>query len=274
MTPPLDHDELDTGAQPVTITVNAVNDAPTLTLTGTAAFVQNAGATVGSVVATYTTTDEEGGLVSVTLSDATNYVLGTGDQAGMVLLSATGLAKVNAGQSLPSFTLRPNDGMANGTAVTNTAAETVMASFAIPAGALKQGRIIDYFAAAIATATNGTDTFRYRVRLGGLTGSVVADSGAIDLANNDALVVQGQVVVREDGASGSIVGAAQGVLKTTAFNTLLDAAATDTTAALTLVLTCQQSAASAGNSARATALYCASVMWCGSRPDSTAHTSS
>jgi predicted RecA/RadA family phage recombinase len=140
---------------------------------------------------------------------------------------------------------------ANGTAVTNTTTETVMASFAIPAGALKQGRIIDYFAAAIATATNGTDTFRYRVRLGGVAGSVVADTGAIDLANNDVGVIAGQVVVREDGASGSIVGAAHGMLKTTGFNTLLDATSVDTTAALTLVLTCTQSAASASNSARA-----------------------
>ena len=108
-------------------------------------------------------------------------------------------------------------------------------------------------AAAIATSTNGTDTFRYRVRLGGVAGSVVADSGAIDLANNDVLVAQGQIVIREDGAAGSIVGASQGVLKTTAFNTLLDATATDTTAALSLVLTCVQSVASASNSCRATA---------------------
>lgn len=142
--------------------------------------------------------------------------------------------------------------IANGAAVTNTTAETVMSTFNIPAGALKQGRIIDFMAAAIATATNGTDTFRYRVRLGGVAGAVVADSGAIDLANNDALAVNGQIVIREDGASGSIVGASQGVLKTTAFNTLLDATAVDTTAALTLVLTVVQSAASAGNSCRST----------------------
>jgi predicted RecA/RadA family phage recombinase len=141
---------------------------------------------------------------------------------------------------------------ANGAAVTNTTAETAMASFVIPAGALKQGRIIDYFAATIATSTNGTDTFRYRVRLGGVAGSVVADTGAIDLANNDIAVIAGQVVVREDGASGSIVAAAHGMLKTTGFNTLLDATAVDTTAALTLVLTCTQSAASASNSTRAT----------------------
>jgi len=142
---------------------------------------------------------------------------------------------------------------ANGTAVTNTVSETVMATFAIPAGALKQGRIIDFFAATIATSTNSTDTFRYRVRLGGVAGAVVADTTAIDLANNDIAVISGQVVVREDGASGSIVGASHGMLKTTGFNTLLDATALDTTAAQTLVLTCQQSVASASNSARATA---------------------
>lgn len=165
----------------------------------------------------------------------------SGDLVVRVLLNAT------AGLALRQVIT------ANGTAVTNTTTETVMATFSLPAGALKQGRVIEYMAAAIATATNGTDTFRYRVRLGGVAGSIVADTGAVDLANNDAAVIMGQVVVREDGASGSIVGAALSVIKTTAANTLLDATALDTTAATTLVLTCTQSVASASNSARATA---------------------
>lgn len=194
------------------------------------------------------------------LWDAVNFLaVPAGNSAATYRVGRAVRAKVN-GDLVVRVLMNATAGLAlrqvitaNGTAVTNTVAETVMASFAIPAGALKQGRIIDFFAAAIATATNGTDTFRYRVRLGGVAGAVVADTGAIDLANNDVGVIAGQVVIREDGAAGSIVGAAHGVLKTTAFNSLLDATAVDTTAALALVLTCQQSAASAGNSTRATA---------------------
>ena len=142
--------------------------------------------------------------------------------------------------------------VADGTAVTNTVTETVMATFSIPANSLVQGRVIEFLAAFIATATNSTDTFRFRVRIGGVAGSVVGDTTAIDLANNDTGVISGQIVIREDGASGSIVGASLATLKTTAAQTLLDATTLDTTAATTLVLTCTQSAASASNSARAT----------------------
>lgn len=141
---------------------------------------------------------------------------------------------------------------ADSAAVTNTVTETVMATLSIPANALTQGRVIEFLAGVIATATNSTDTFRFRVRIGGVAGAVVADTTAIDLANNDTGVLNGQVVVREDGASGSVVAASLSGLKTTANQTLLDATTLDTTAATTLVLTCTQSVANASNSARAT----------------------
>lgn len=141
---------------------------------------------------------------------------------------------------------------ANGTAVTNTVAETVMSTFTIPAGALKQGRVIDFVAGFIATSTNATDTFRYRIRMGGVAGAVIADTTAIDLANNDVGCIMGHITIREDGAAGSIVGAAQSILKTTATPNLLDATALDLSLAQTLVLTCQQSVASAANSTRTT----------------------
>lgn len=96
-----------------------VNDAPTITFTSVNNFIEDAPSNaVGSVVATYTTYDAEGSSVSVTLSDTINYVLGTGTDAGKVLLTAEGLALVNAGTDLPAFTLTPNDGTINGTAAT------------------------------------------------------------------------------------------------------------------------------------------------------------
>ncbi|QPN69364.1 VCBS domain-containing protein [Synechococcus sp. CBW1108] len=98
--------------------VAAVNDAPTLTLISTTAFTEDAaGNAEGSVVATFSTADAEGNPVTVTLSDTTNYILGTGENAGKVLLTAAGLALVNAGTELPPFTLTPNDGSINGTPV-------------------------------------------------------------------------------------------------------------------------------------------------------------
>ena len=109
---------LTSNAATVTVNVAAVNDAPTLTLISTTDFTEDAaGNAVGSVVASFSTADEEGSSVIITLSDATNYVLGTGANAGKVLLTAAGLALVNAGTDLPAFTLTPNDGTTNGTAV-------------------------------------------------------------------------------------------------------------------------------------------------------------
>ncbi len=93
--------------------VTAANDAPTLTVTVTNNFTEDAGASVGDIVASYTTNDEEGDTVTVTLSDTTNYAL---DGSGNVTLTAAGLALVNAGTDLPAFTLTPNDGTVDGVA--------------------------------------------------------------------------------------------------------------------------------------------------------------
>jgi hypothetical protein len=74
------------------------NDAPTLTVTSSNNFTEDSGNVVGDVVATYTTNDEEGDTVTVTLSDTTNYAL---DGSGNVTLTAAGLALVDAGSDLP-----------------------------------------------------------------------------------------------------------------------------------------------------------------------------
>ncbi|MFZ4553939.1 MAG: hypothetical protein ACOYNQ_05275 [Burkholderiales bacterium] len=99
--------------------VTDVNDAPTLSLTSTAtpAFTEDSGVSTSDVVATFTTADAEINPVTVTLSDTTNYALGTGADAGKVFLTAAGVALVNNGQDLPAFTLTPNDFLSTGTAV-------------------------------------------------------------------------------------------------------------------------------------------------------------
>ena len=95
--------------------MTAVNDAPEITITAQNNFTEDSGAAVGDVVATYTTSDEDGDTVSVTLSDTTNYAL---DGEGNVTLTQSGLDRVNAGTDLPAFTLTPNDGTVDGTAAT------------------------------------------------------------------------------------------------------------------------------------------------------------
>lgn len=134
-----------------------------------------------------------------------------------------------------------------GTAATNTTDETILASYTIPANFLKRGDVLEVMAGVIASATNATDTFRYRLRVGGVTGSIVADTGAIDLANDDAGVLHAEISVREAGASGKIAAASISALKTTVAPVVLGETARDTTADLTLVLTVAMSVANAGN---------------------------
>ena len=98
----------------VSILINPVNDAPEITLTTTNNFTEDSGVATGDVVASYTTSDADGDTVTVTLSDTTNYAL---DGSGNVVLTAAGVALVNSGADLPAFTLTPNDGTVDGTAV-------------------------------------------------------------------------------------------------------------------------------------------------------------
>lgn len=141
--------------------------------------------------------------------------------------------------------------IAAGTALTASSTETVMATFTIPANTLRDRNFLEIFAQAIATATNSTDTFRFRLRIGGVAGAVIADSGAVDLANNDVCTLLGRLQIRTDGASGTMVGAGQGVIQATAFNTALGSTAIDTTADTTIVLTGTVSTTSGSNSCRA-----------------------
>ncbi|MEY2645404.1 MAG: hypothetical protein RLZZ611_2053, partial [Cyanobacteriota bacterium] len=95
------------------------NNPPSLTLTSsiTPVFSSNSGLMDGAFVASFITSDPDNNSVSVSLSDTSNYILGTGSNSGKVLLTPAGLALVNSGQDLPAFTLTPNDGSTDGPAV-------------------------------------------------------------------------------------------------------------------------------------------------------------
>jgi len=97
--------------------------------------------------------------------------------------------------------------IAAGTALTNTTSETVLASTELPAYSLNSApKHYHVHAVVIATATNSTDTLDVKVRIGGttLTGTVVGDSGAVDVANADKVIVDLDVDVRSVTAAGSV----------------------------------------------------------------------
>lgn len=67
-----------------------------------------------------------------------------------------------------------------GTAVTNTVTETASRTYTIPASTMTAGKVIKVKWGARITAQNSTDTFTLRIRLGGVSGTVLAKSTAVD----------------------------------------------------------------------------------------------
>ena len=102
----------DTSVATVSLTVEPVNDVPVIVVSDVATFVEDSGAAVGDVVASYTTSDVDNQLVTVTLSDTTHYALNS--ENNTVTLTEAGLALVNDGQQLPVFGLTPSDDLIDG----------------------------------------------------------------------------------------------------------------------------------------------------------------
>jgi hypothetical protein len=121
----------------------------------------------------------------------------------------------------------------------------------IPANTLRVGDVIRVRAQGIATATNSTDTLNARIKFG--TNAVIA-TGAVDVANNDIFYLEGDIVVRTIGATGTIVAAGASAIGTegtvTSKPAKLASTTVDTTAAITLAISGQWSTTSAGNSCR------------------------
>lgn len=141
------------------------------------------------------------------------------------------------------------------TAVTNTTTETLFdKSATIPANSLRPGDVIRVRGQGIATATNSTDTLTANLYVGGLAGTSVASTGALDVANNDIFYIDAEIVVRDIGATGHIIASGivnigtPGTATCKAFN--LASTAIDTTAAQVVGVSATWSAASAGDSCR------------------------
>jgi len=114
-----------------------------------------------------------GGSLALDVTNGTVYVnTSTGNAVG------TGWAVAS------TSALAPFVQTASGTPVTGTAAETVLASYTIPANTLKAGSVITVQWLNRVTADAGATTLTTRLRLGAttLTGTLIANTAATDTA--------------------------------------------------------------------------------------------
>ena len=150
---------------------------------------------------------------------------------------------------------------AAGSALTNSTAETVLASTTIAADTLESGTTVHIRAFVVTSASNSTDTLTVRLRMGTttLTGTALVSTAAIDQVNGDQCVIDFTVVCRADpSAASACVGfgmfsdpdAAGTAMKTASI------AATNfaTNGALLVEVTGEWSVANAGNSCAAQAM--------------------
>ncbi len=157
---------------------------------------------------------------------------------------------------------------ADGTAIANTTTETIIfANKTIPANYLSDGRLLSLVARG-RLSTTATPTIRFRLRWGGVSGTVLWDSGTITCATVTAALwsLMLDVQTRTNGATGTLfvmgecfvgsaapptVGSATGAPAVGVFGSAGDdtpaAVTVDLTADTALSLTAQWGAASASN---------------------------
>jgi hypothetical protein len=141
------------------------------------------------------------------------------------------------------------------TAVTNTTTETLFdQSFTIPANMLAAGDRLKIKAQGSAPATNSTDTLTAKLYIGGLAGLLIASTGALDVANNDAFFIDADLTIRTAGVSGTVVGTGWITIGTpgtaTAKQFVLASSTLDTTASKVVGVSATWSVANAGDSCR------------------------
>ena len=134
--------------------------------------------------------------------------------------------------------------------VIGAATEALHSALTIPQDMLNVARRSIRFRAILhVVASHTTDTWQIRVRLGGLTGTLLFDGGAIDIANNNVFRIEGIIQLKSVGASGKFIAQASmynPVGSALVCNGAYDGAV-DTTAARTLAVTGTCSTNDAGN---------------------------
>jgi hypothetical protein len=139
--------------------------------------------------------------------------------------------------------------LADSTARTGTT-ESVFSngSWSIAANRLVAGSIIEFEAVFRCTGQNGSDTQTYAIRLGGVGGTTIVSSGALDIGSGEFVRLKGTIQIRTAGASGTLVSNATGdIVGVGSAAAVLGSTAVDTTGALTLVATGDASDANAAN---------------------------
>lgn len=146
----------------------------------------------------------------------------------------------------------------DGAAVVNTTTETIIyPNITIPANYLQDGRVLRVRAFG-KLSTTGTPTMRWRTRFGGVSGTVMCDSGAITMpsaAANNIWSLEVIIQVRTNGSTGTVMALGEiGVGGVNTFNPMGSAGATnpaavtfDLTADFALSLTAQWGTASTSN---------------------------
>jgi len=94
---------------------------------------------------------------------------------------------------------------------TGANAEAILGSgsFSIPS-TVAAGDVVRFSAYVAIPTTVSTDTLRVHVRVGGVSGTAIFDSTAVDVANNDLLHVVGEITFRTVGAAGTAVAVVGG----------------------------------------------------------------
>jgi hypothetical protein len=162
---------------------------------------------------------------------------------------AGGTAKVVGGRSYAQ--------VAAGAALTNSATETVLGSFTIPANTIGQGTMVKIRFQGIATATNANDTLQIKAYLGDTTlaGTALFTSAAVDVGNDNIFTGEFVLVGRAAaGAAAAVVGAGSysdpGAVGTAVKAAYLATTNFATNAALLVEVSGKWSAADPGNSCR------------------------
>jgi len=89
----------------------------------------------------------------------------------------------------------------------NTTTEAIFdENYTIPANTLAVGDTIKIRAFGTVTDSNSTDTLTCYLRIGGLTGTAIATTAAVDVADSDIFVFDSVLTIRTIGATGTVVG--------------------------------------------------------------------
>lgn len=144
--------------------------------------------------------------------------------------------------------------ISQGTSHVNTTTEGNVAQYAFAANAWQVGQRYDFACTVRVIDTNSTDTLVIKARLGGttLTGTVIATSATVDVADADIAVITGSIYVTAVGSAGTAdthtsAAGPDALAVATALYDAATVASLDTTAILYLEITADWSVAHADN---------------------------